>query len=88
MQTVNISLSDQLKEFVDAQIGEGRYANASEYLRELILDDEKRKEQERLEAMLIEGLESSESTEMTRQDWEDIRSEGKRMLEARLRKTG
>ena len=77
MQTVNITLPDQLKEFVDAQVGAGRYTSASEYLSELILDDEKRKEQKRLEAMLTEGLESSASTEMTPQDWEEIRSEGR-----------
>lgn len=38
-------------------------------------DDERRKAQERLEAFLIEGIQS-ERTEMTRQDWDDIRREG------------
>jgi putative addiction module CopG family antidote len=30
MQTMNISLPDQLKEFVDDQVGSGRYASVSE----------------------------------------------------------
>jgi antitoxin ParD1/3/4 len=43
MQTMNISLPDQLKEFVDDQVGSGRYSSVSEYIRDLIRDDEKRK---------------------------------------------
>jgi antitoxin ParD1/3/4 len=47
MQTMNISLPDPLKEFIDRQIAEGRYSSVSEYIRELIRDDEKRKAEER-----------------------------------------
>lgn len=65
MQTMNISLPDQLKEFVDTQVGSGRYSSVSEYVRELIRDDEKRKAQNRIEALLLEGLQSGEATEMT-----------------------
>ena len=43
MQSMNISLPERLKEFVDRQISTGRYSSASEYVRELIRDDEKRK---------------------------------------------
>ncbi len=75
MQTMNISLPEQLKEFVDEQIRSGRYSSVSEYVRDLIRDDEKRKAQEKLEALLLEGIQSSESTEMTRQDWADVRRE-------------
>jgi antitoxin ParD1/3/4 len=51
----------------------------SEYIR----DDEKRKTQEKLEALLVEGIQSSEPTEMTRDDWDDIRREGLKEFEAR-----
>jgi antitoxin ParD1/3/4 len=83
MQTMNISLPDQLKEFVDGQVGSGRYSSVSEYVRDLIRADEKRKVQDRLEALLIEGIQSGEATEMTRQDWTDIRTEAVRQFEAR-----
>jgi antitoxin ParD1/3/4 len=83
MQTMNISLPDQLKEFVDDQVGSGRYSSVSEYVRDLIRDDEKRKVQEKLEALLMEGIQSSEPTEMTRQDWDDIRREAVRQFERR-----
>jgi len=61
MQSVNISLPDPLKQFVDGQISTGRYSSASEYVRELIRADEKRKAEERLEARLMEGLSSAET---------------------------
>ncbi len=83
MQTMNISLPDQLKEFVDDQIGSGRYSSVSEYVRELIRSDEKRKAQEKLETMLMEGIQSGNSAEMTRQDWADIRQQAVKQFEAR-----
>jgi putative addiction module CopG family antidote len=43
MQSLNISLPEPLKEFVDGQIAAGRYSSASEYVCELIRADEKRK---------------------------------------------
>jgi antitoxin ParD1/3/4 len=74
MQTMNISLPDPLRRFVDSQIAEGRYSSASEYVRELIRADEKRRAEEKLEALLLEGLASDELT-LTRSDWQAIRSE-------------
>jgi antitoxin ParD1/3/4 len=80
---MNISLPDQLKDFVDEQLGSGRYSSVSEYVRDLIRDDERRKAQEKLEALLMEGLQSDEPTEMTRQDWDAIRREAAKQFEAR-----
>jgi antitoxin ParD1/3/4 len=82
MQTMNISLPDPLKDFVDAQITSGRYSSVSEYVRELIRQDEKCKAEARLEAMLLEGLASPE-TELTHQDLADIRKEALSRLQAR-----
>ena len=45
VQSMNISLPDPLKQFVDGQIAEGRYSSVSEYVRELIRADEQRKAQ-------------------------------------------
>jgi antitoxin ParD1/3/4 len=83
MQTMNVSLPDQLKEFVDNQVDSGRYGTVSEYVRELIREDERRKSQEKLEALLMEGLQSGKPTEMTRQDWAEIRGEAMKQFEAR-----
>lgn len=86
MQTMNISLPDKLKEFVDHQIGSGRYSSVSEYMRVLIREDEKRQAQEKLESFLLEGILSGDATEMTKQDWSEIRSEALRQFEARKKR--
>ena len=78
---MNISLPEPLKQFVDGQIASGRYSSVSEYVRELIRDDEKRKATERLEALLLEGLQGEE-TELTREDWAAIRKEAQARLAA------
>ena len=82
MQSMNISLPDPMKEFVDGQIAKGRYSSASEYVRELIRADEKRKAEEQLESLLLEGL-GSEETALTPADWQAIRKEALAKLEAR-----
>ena len=82
MQSMNISLPDPLKQFVDGQIAQGRYSSASEYVRELIRADEKRKAEEQLEAKLLEGMNSPES-KLTSADWRALRKEALNKLEAR-----
>ena len=85
---LNISLPDQLKQFVDDQVGSGRYSSKSEYVTDLIRDDEKRNAQEKLEEMLLEGIQSGGPTEMRREDWDDVRREALKQFEvSRSRKT-
>ena len=44
MATMNVSLPDLLKDWVEAQLQTGRYANASDYVRDLIRRDQEAKE--------------------------------------------
>jgi antitoxin ParD1/3/4 len=85
MQTMNISLPEPLKDFVDTQIASGRYSSVSEYVRVLIREDEKHKAEERLEALLLEGLATKE-TGLTRQDFAEIRKEALARVRARKKK--
>lgn len=55
MATMNISLPDELKNFIDAQVAEHGYGSTSEYLRELI---RKQRDVERLRQMLLDGANS------------------------------
>ncbi|GLE61045.1 addiction module antitoxin [Pseudomonas aeruginosa] len=55
MSTMNISLPDTLKNFVDEQVSQRGYGTSSEYVRELIRKDQDR---QRLRGMLIAGAES------------------------------
>ncbi len=85
MESMNISLPEPLKQFVDGQIAQGRYSSASEYVRELIRADEKRKAEQELEAKLLEGIKSAE-TELTAADWRAIRQEALARVQARSKK--
>lgn len=42
MATMNVSLPKPMKEWVEAQTETGRYANASDYVRDLIRKDQER----------------------------------------------
>jgi antitoxin ParD1/3/4 len=82
MQSMNISLPDPLKEFVDEQIAKGRYSSVSEYVRELIRGDEKLKAEEQLQDLLLEGLQGQER-ELTQEVWADIRRDAQAQIRAR-----
>jgi len=55
MTTINISLPDQMKEFVDEEMGEGGYHDPSDYFNALLQEQPKRKAEQKLEALLREG---------------------------------
>lgn len=73
MTTLNISLPDTMKDFVERQVNQGGFSSSSEYVRALIRDEQKRLARTTLEAKLLEGIASGKSTEMTRRDWEQLR---------------
>jgi antitoxin ParD1/3/4 len=55
MSTMNISLPDSLKAFVDEQVSNRGYGTSSEYLRELIRKDQDRA---KLRGLLLDGASS------------------------------
>lgn len=56
MTTMNISLPDTLKAFVDSQVSQRGFGTSSEYVRELIRSDQDR---QRLRGLLLAGAESA-----------------------------
>jgi antitoxin ParD1/3/4 len=59
MATMNVSLPDAMKDWVDAQTSGERYANASDYVRALIRRDQERQDAiATLQAAIDEGLRS------------------------------
>jgi antitoxin ParD1/3/4 len=58
--SLNISLPEALKEFVHERVAEKAYSNPSDYVRALIREDQRRRAEEKLEQLLLEGLESGE----------------------------
>ncbi len=86
MSTLTISLPESLKTFIEERVARDGYGTVSEYLRELIRNDQKQSAQIRLEARLLEGL-NAHASEMTDEDWVDIRAEVKRRQSARQDRT-
>jgi antitoxin ParD1/3/4 len=71
MTTLNISLPDSMRAFIDEQIAQGGYSTASEYIRDLIRQAQKQAAQEKLDILLLEGLASGEPIEVTDQWWQE-----------------
>ena len=77
MATMNVSLPDPMKEWVEAQAAHGRYTNASDYVRDLIRRDQERQDRiAHMQALVTEGLESGIST----RSMEDIRAAAQKRL--------
>lgn len=74
MATLNVSLPDTMRAWIDAQVEAGEYANASDYIRDLIRHDQRDRETVRL--ALIEGEKSGLSTRSV----SDIAQQTKRKL--------
>ena len=60
MTTMNISLPDTLRDFVDRQVSHAGYSTSSEYVRELIRRDQQRLQ---LRALIVEGAQAPISGE-------------------------
>jgi len=75
MTSFNISLPRALKEYIEAQVAGGTYSTPSEYVRELIRDDQKRRAKEEIEAALLQGLRSGPAKEIDAAFWANRRKE-------------
>lgn len=59
MATMNVSLPDPMKKWVEAQARTGRYSNASDYVRDLIRRDQEHvATHAHIQKLITEGLES------------------------------
>lgn len=77
MATMNISVPDLMRDWVQAQIKGGKYASTSDYVRDLIRKDQVRQEKIRaMQAAITEGIESGEATPF------DVEEFKQRMIES------
>jgi antitoxin ParD1/3/4 len=72
--SMNVSLPETLKDYVQERVAEGTFSNPSDYVRALIREDRKRKAEERLDELLMEGINSGPAEPMTPEDWADMRA--------------
>ena len=79
MATMNISLPDQMKAWVEAQSVDGRYSNSSDYVRDLIRREQIKAEKiANMQRLVDEGLASGVSSQTPRQIIDEVRAEMRR----------
>jgi antitoxin ParD1/3/4 len=75
MATMNISLPDPMKMWVEDQINTGHYSNASDYMRDLIRRDQTvQREREALIQSLVAGENSGISERTVDSVWQGVKS--------------
>lgn len=75
MATMNVSLPDPLKQFVDDEVREGGFASTSDYMRDLIRQRQRAKAEETLRRLIAEGMASGPAEPVTPETWEQMRKE-------------
>ena len=71
--SLNVSLPDALKDYVESQVKEGGFSDPSEYIQTLLQDDRERKAEGKIETLLLEGLNSGDPIETSPEYWEEKR---------------
>jgi antitoxin ParD1/3/4 len=62
MATMNVSLPDAMKEWIEAQARSGHYGNASDYVRDLVRRDQERRQViAELQTLISQGIDSGVS---------------------------
>ena len=84
--TINISIPEAMKREVEEVIASEGYGNTSEFFRALVRDYLKRRQEQKLEAMLIEAIENGNFTKLARTDFEEIKKRGLERLKNRTNK--
>jgi antitoxin ParD1/3/4 len=85
---MNLSLPEKWRPFIRSKMQSGRYRSEAEVLDEALRllqqrDSEHTEEKMRIEAILIEGLDSGFSTPMSSRDWDEIEREGQQIIATR-----
>ena len=70
---INIDIPDEVRVYLEAEVIAGAYSSISEYFLDLVQQEQKRKAQAKLEALLLEGI-NSEGQEVTSEYWQNLRS--------------
>jgi antitoxin ParD1/3/4 len=71
-KTIHISLPESLIESAKTQAEKGQFSNMSEYVRSLIRKDVLRREEQKLEQMLLDGVRSGRGMEIGSDEWREF----------------
>ncbi|MGD9824170.1 type II toxin-antitoxin system ParD family antitoxin [Desulfobacter sp.] len=73
MATLNVSMPDELRAFIESRVRTGEYQSASDYLRDLIRHDH-----EKIDQLLLEGVNSGDSLPL---DMKNIKKKANSLLQ-------
>ncbi len=82
---LNISLPEATRNWVEDQVRKHGYGTVSEYIRQLLRDEQRRQLREEVDHNLLDALDSGDASPLTRKDWQDIERQG--LKRARTKKT-
>ena len=82
-EPLHVNLPASTQEFAQEQAAAGGFANVSDYVASLVHNEQRRKAEAELEALLLEGINSGPATPMTREDWDAIRNDIGQRLKTR-----
>jgi antitoxin ParD1/3/4 len=74
MATYQITLDGPTVAAAEAQASAAGFGTVDDYVRALILNDERRRDAAALDRKLIDAVDGGEAAEMTAGDWQPIRS--------------
>lgn len=75
MATMNVSLPNQMRNWVEECVRSGHYANASDYVRDLIRRDKERGGAiEQIQRMITEGMASGVSDKTVDDVWQRVKA--------------
>ena len=83
--TLNISLPEPMRAFIEEKISSGGYGTISEYVRELIRADQRR-DQMAFDRLVREAFESGEAAELTKADIDEARAIVKKRIAGRKKR--
>ena len=85
--SLHISLPSQLRDYIEDRVAKDGYSNPSDYVRELVRRDQERRAKERLDQLLLEGLQSGEAVEVTPGYLAELRGEVEAIIARKRPKT-
>jgi Arc/MetJ-type ribon-helix-helix transcriptional regulator len=83
---IHFTLPSPLGKWVQTQAERRGYTSPDHFVAELLRREKALEARQRIDAMLIEALESGPSTPMTSKDWNEIRQTGRRRFLERRKK--
>ena len=73
--TIDLHLPEDTQSYLNEKVQQEGHANPGEYLAALLEEQRRREAKQRLDALLLEGLNSGPATPWTPEDRQDIRRE-------------